>query len=199
MWGRYWSSVSASLLERLLLVFASPCGLPGSILNFRIGSVSSIRARLIAATLSREPTNPPFFLRGGFVSGFLPIFFAQNIGKTPKTKNGGYENGGLLTLESPLNTPPFFLRGGFWFGVFAYFFCPKYRKNTPSKKRGLRKRGFVDSRPCLPTPFPIPRASRWAPSVSPTDPECSSNRHFSSPRGVHGVVNFGGRSKNTTA
>ena len=30
------------LLERILLVFASPCGSPGSMLNFRIGSVSSI-------------------------------------------------------------------------------------------------------------------------------------------------------------
>ena len=29
MWGRYWNSVSASLLERILLVFASPCGKNG--------------------------------------------------------------------------------------------------------------------------------------------------------------------------
>ena len=31
--------------------------------------------------------------------GFLAYFFALNIGKTPQTKNGGYENGGLLTLD----------------------------------------------------------------------------------------------------
>ena len=51
-----------------------------------------------------SPLTPPF-LRGVFVLGFLPIF-ALSIGRTPQTKNGGYENGGLLTLESPLT--PFF-------------------------------------------------------------------------------------------
>ena len=42
--------VSSRVLKRVLLGFASPCGFRGSILNFRIGSVSSIRG-LIAATL----------------------------------------------------------------------------------------------------------------------------------------------------
>ena len=87
----------------------------------------------------------PLLLRGGFCFGVFAYFFCLKYRKKhPKTKNGGYENGGLLTLESPLT--PLLLRGGFCFGGFCLFFALNIGKNTPNKKRGLRKRGFVDSR-----------------------------------------------------
>ena len=89
-------------------------------------------------TFSRESTNPLFF-KGGFLFWGFCICFALNIGKTPQTKNGGYENGGLLTLESPLT--PLFLMGGFLFWGFCLFFALNIGKKHPKQKTGVTKTG----------------------------------------------------------
>ena len=66
MWGRYWNSVSASHSAG----FCQSVWLPGSILNFRIGSVSSIGG-LIAATLFADTVSDSliFFSNSSGASG----------------------------------------------------------------------------------------------------------------------------------
>ena len=53
----------------------------------------------VCSTLFGSPLTPHFLKGGGGLFWVFCLFFALSIGKTPQTKNGGYENGGLLTLE----------------------------------------------------------------------------------------------------
>ena len=52
----------------------------------------------------RQKSEPPEpcvlqFFKGGFLFWGFCLLFCPKYRETPQTKNGGYENGGLLTLE----------------------------------------------------------------------------------------------------
>ena len=107
MWGRYWNSAWVSLSERILLGCGTPCGFhPGSILNFCIGSVSSIGGWLPRPCL---PTLFPILRKANLPNGTCFTHIGGGGEPLREWQRVGAQKGGF---EKPLKTP-WFLNQGF--------------------------------------------------------------------------------------